>query len=272
MIFLTAGADEGIQLFARTYGQNAFVFTPAYIVYSDVEVYGGKLTKLYSIENSEFKIKTILIPGSTLIYLANPNNPSGITSKEDVMDLVKNNPQAKVVIDEAYGEFAELSVIDQVREYPQMAVLRSFSKAYGMAGNRIGYMIANPEIINAIRPKTQWANVSYLSIGAATIALDHEDYFKSVRDDIAKRRDEFMEFLRGLNYPILSSKINAILFKYNSEDEATQFVDYLTQNNFIVSPGNGHSNIGLDKTFVRIAVGNVEQMQTLRRVIEKYER
>lgn len=271
MIYLTAGIDEAIQMFAKSYGQNAFVFTPSYVVYSDVEEFGGKLTRLYSIENSEFKIKSDTIPDSTLIYLANPNNPSGITSKETVMELVKNNPQAKVVIDEAYGEFADLSVIDQVKNYSNMAVFRSFSKAYGMAGNRVGYIVASPEIINVVKNKTQWSNVSYLSIGAAMIALDHEDYFKNVRDDISKRRDVFMEFLKQRGYSILPSKINAILFKFNSEGEGTKFAEYLIKNNFIISHGNGNSNIGLDKSFVRIAVGNKDQMQTLKEVIEKYK-
>lgn len=270
MIYLTAGIDEGIQMFAKSYGQNAFVFTPTYIVYSDVEEFGGKLTRLYSIENSKFRVKTDSIHDSTLIFLANPNNPSGITSREDVMTLVKNNPQAKVVIDEAYGEFADLSVIDQVQKYPHMIVLRSFSKSYGMAGNRIGYIVAHPEVINVIKNKTQWTNVSYLSVGAAIIALDNEDYFKRVRDDISTRRDEFMIFLKQKGYSMLPSKINAILFRFDSEEEGTKFADYLTNSNFLVSHGNGNSNIGLDKSFVRIAVGNKEQMRALKDVIEKY--
>lgn len=271
MIYLTAGIDEGIQMFAKAYGENAFVFTPTYVVYADVEEFGGKLTRMYSIENSEFKIKTDTIPNSTLIYLANPNNPSGITSKEDVMTLVKNNPQAKVVIDEAYGEFADFSVISEVQKYPQMVVLRSFSKGYGMAGNRVGYIVAHPDIINVVKNKTQWTNISYLSIGAAMVALDHEDYFKDVRDDISTRRDEFMEFLKQKGYSLLPSKINAILFKFNSEEEGTKFAEYLVNNNFVISHGNGNSNIGLDKSFVRIAIGNKEQMQILKSVIEKYE-
>ena len=270
MIYLTAGIDEGIQMLAKTYGQNAFAFTPTYVVYADVEEFGGKLTRLYSIENQEFKIKTDKIEGATLIFLANPNNPSGVTSRENVIKLIENNPQAKVVIDEAYGEFADLSVIDLVEKYPQMIVLRSFSKAYSMAGNRIGYIVAHPEIINVVKNKSQWANISYLSAGAAIVALDHEEYFKKIRDDISKRRDEFIEFLRGLGYTILPSKINAVLFKFNSESEGIKFTNYLTDNNFIVSSGNGNSNIGLDQSFLRIAVGNEAQMQVLKDVIEKY--
>lgn len=270
MIYLTAGIDEAIQMFAKTYGQNAFCFTPTYVVISDVEEFGGKLTRIYSIENSEFKAKTDRIPEATLIYLANPNNPSGITPRDEVMKLVKNNPQAKVVIDEAYGEFADLSVIDQVKEYPHMAIFRSFSKAYGMAGNRVGYIIAHPEVINVVKNKTQWSNVSYLSIGAAKTALEHEDYFKQIREDISKRRDEFMEFLQKSDFSVLPSKINAILFKFPSDSDGIKFAEYLTQNNFVISHGNGNSNIGLDKSFVRIAIGNKRQMQTLKSVIEKY--
>ena len=270
MIYLTAGIDEAIQMFAKTYGKNAFAFTPTYVVYSDVEEFGGKLTRLHSIKNNEFKIKTDTIADATLIFLANPNNPSGITSKENVITLVENNPQATVVIDEAYGEFAYLSVIDQVKKYPQMVVLRSFSKAYGMAGNRVGYIVAHPEVIAVVRNKTQWSNISYLSIGAAITALDHEDYFEEMRNDISKRRDEFSEFLQTSGYTVFPSKINAILLKFISEDEGTRFATYLTKNNFIFNIGNGNSNIGLDSSFIRIAVGNKEQMQALKDVILKY--
>lgn len=270
MIYLTAGIDEGIQMIAKSYGQNAFAFTPTYVVYSDVEEFGGKLTQLYSIENNEFKIKTNTISDATLIFLANPNNPSGMTSKENVIKLIENNPRAKVVIDEAYGEFADLSVIDQVKKYPQLIVLRSFSKAYGMAGNRIGYIIAHPEIINVVKNKTQWTNTSHLSVGAAITALDNEDYFEEMRDDISKRRDEFFEFLKKSGYTVLPSKINAILLKFNSEDEGNKFATYLTNNNFIFNLGNGNSNIGLDNSFIRIAIGNEEQMQSLKNVIQKY--
>lgn len=270
MIFLTAGIDEAIQMFAKAYGGNAFCFTPTYIVISDVEEFGGKLTCINSIENSEYKANTGKIPDATLIYLANPNNPSGLTPKEDVIQLVKNNFQAKVVIDEAYGEFADLSVVDQVIKYPHMAVFKSFSKAYGMAGNRIGYIIAHPEILNIVKNKTQWSNVSFLSVGAAIAALDHEDYFRQIRDDIGKRRDEFIGFLKQSDYSVLPSKINAILFKFTTEVEGTKFADFLTQNNFVISHGNGNSNIGLDKSFVRISIGSKEQMYALKQVMEKY--
>lgn len=200
MIFLTAGADEAIQMFIHAFGAQTFAFTPTYVVYSDVVEFGKKFTRLPSLVHDEYTISTSNKQRASLIFLANPNNPSGITSKKKIMELVKNNNNAIVVIDEAYGEFADLSVLDEVKNYRNLVVTRSFSKAYGMAGNRVGYIVAQPEIIDKVRNKTTWANVSYLSVGAATVALDHEEYFKKIRDDINTRREEFLGFLKSLKF------------------------------------------------------------------------
>lgn len=270
MIFLTAGVDEGIQMFALAYGENAYVFTPTYVVYSDVEEFGGKLIQLNSVKGTNFVISTNKIPDATLIFLANPNNPSGFTSKDKVMELVRNNQHAVVVIDEAYAEFADLLVIDQVKNFPNMAVLRSFSKSYALAGARIGFIVASPKIVAKVKPKAQWSNVSCLSTGAAIVALEHEDYFARMREDINKRREEFIAFLKEQSFGVFPSKINAVLLKFNSKDAGAKFVNYLKQSNIIVSHGNGNSNIGLDESFVRIAIGNKVQMERVKEVISKY--
>lgn len=268
MIYLTAGIDEGIQMLALTFGQNAYVFTPTYVVYSDVEEFGGRLTRLDSITGTDFIISTDRINDASLIFLANPNNPAGFTPKEKVMELVNNNRDAVVVIDEAYAEFADLSVIDEVKNHPNLVVLRSFSKSYSLAGCRIGFAVASPETIKKISPKTQWSNVSYLSVGAAITALDHETYFVKLRQDIDKRREELRIFFKERGLQVFPSRINAVLLKFSSDDEAVRFVDYLGSNDIVVSHGNGQSNIGLDETFVRIAIGNQEQIDQVKKAIE----
>lgn len=270
MIFLTAGADEAIQMFIHAYGENTYAFTPTYIVYSDAREFGNEFNELYSIKDNVFEISTQKLGNASLIFLANPNNPSGFTSKENVEELVENNRHAKVVIDEAYGDFADLSVIDKVKNYPHMAVLRSFSKGFSMAGNRVGYIVANPEIIYVVKNKTQWSNVSYLSIGAAITALQHEDYFLKIREEIALRRDEFMGFLKSRGFTFLPSKINAVVLKFKNEDGGTRFFEYLTNNGIVTSHGNGASNVGLDKSFVRIAIGNDNQMEQVKGLLSNY--
>lgn len=272
-VYLLAGADEGIQTFARLYGNDSYVFTPTYTVYSDVKTFGGKLTEVYSIKNNKFEIDSKTIPNASLIYLANPNNPSGFTTKDKAIELIKNNSSSIVVIDEAYGDFApELSVMDQIEKYKNLAVLRSFSKGYGMAGNRIGFVVANPEIISKVRDFTQWANVSYLSVGAAMVALDHEDYFKKMREEVAIRRAKFMKLLSDNDFSILPSKINAVVIQFDGEQSGTKFFEYLGSNNIVVSHGNGSSNIGLNKSFVRIAIGTEEQMNVVGKIIGTYKK
>ncbi|MBI5620023.1 aminotransferase class I/II-fold pyridoxal phosphate-dependent enzyme [Candidatus Gottesmanbacteria bacterium] len=270
MIYLTAGCDEAIQMFAHAYGRHAYIFTPTYTVYTDVEVFGGKLTQLYSLTNDAYSIRIQPYPEATLIYLANPNNPSGFTQKKNVIELIKANAHAIVVIDEAYGDFADLSVVDEVINYPHMAVFRSFSKSYGMAGNRIGYVIAHPHVIERVKKYSQWANVSYLSVGAAMVALDHEKYFIKMREDISKRRDQFLSFLKTLKFSVFPSYINATLIKFPTETEAIQFVAYLKDNNIICSHGNGNSNVGLTASFVRFAIGTEEQMIYVQKVLQNY--
>ena len=165
MIYLTAGIDEAIQMFILAYGENTFVFTPTYIVYRDVLEYGKKLNTVFSIRGMDFVIETKNLPEATLICLPNPNNPLGFTAQEKVLELVGNNSQAIVVVDEAYGEFAHLSVINEVKNYPNLAVFRSFSKAYGMAGVRVGYIIASPKLLLKSKTKPSGRMFPILQLG-----------------------------------------------------------------------------------------------------------
>ncbi len=273
MIFLTAGIDEAIQMFARSFGATTHIFTPTYLVYADAELFGGQLTQIPSITDGKYTITTDTIHDATLIFLANPNNPSGITPKDKVIELIKNNKHAIVCVDEAYGEFApELSVIDQVKYYENLVIFRSFSKDYGMAGNRIGYFIAHPDVVDKVKPQTQWANVSYLSIRAAISALNHEDYFKNMRKGIQERRKSFEKFLDENNLPHLPSRINAVLLKFSSEEEGTLFANFVKSHNFIFNQGNGNANIGLDKSFVRFSISTEDQMNMLKETIQEFNK
>lgn len=271
MVFLTAGIDEALQMFQHAYGTTTLIFTPTYIVHADAELFGKKIIKVNCInEKNEYVVPIKTYEDATLLFLANPNNPSGFTAKEKVMELVKLNPHAIVVIDEAYGAFGNLLVENQVIKNKNMAVLRSFSKDYGMAGNRIGYIVANPEVLKKLSVFTTWANVSYLSVGAAISALNHEEYFAKIRRDINNRRDDFLRFLSSQHFTILPSQINAVVIKFDSEEKANKFVEYLKRHNIVVSHGNGNSNIGLDKTFVRLSIGTQEQMQEVKKVLSSF--
>lgn len=270
MIYLTAGCDETIQMNLLTFGKNTVIFTPTYNVYRDAEVFGGKLSQIWSLGEQGYQIHPQNYPDATLIILANPNNPTGYSEKEKVIELIKKNPQVMILIDEAYSRFADVSVIDLVFQYPNLVVGRSFSKDFSMAGNRIGYLVAQPEIIFKLKNKAQWQSMSYLSVGAALSALNHEEYFRKSVEEIIKSREDFNSFLKENGITIFTSKINVVLTKFASEAEGTDFANYLKQKGIITSHGNGNSNIGLDLSYVRIAIGTVEQMQKVKKIISEW--
>lgn len=270
-IYLTAGADEAIQMCALAYGKKTIIFTPTYTVYNDTTDFNANVQHVNAFTDNSYEISNKYIPDSTLIYIANPNNPFGFTEKGKILELVKNNKQAMVVVDEVYAEFANLSVIDEVTNFKNLIVIRSFSKSYGMAGNRIGYIVANPQTVETLRRKAQWSNISYLSTGAALQALAHDNYFTNLINEIGKRRDEFKSFLQQSGFTVLPTLINAILISFHNESEGSKFAEYLKMNNFIISHGNGNSNVGLNRSFVRISIGTKEEMETLKDTIADYK-
>jgi len=253
-ILPVAGANEAIQLLAIAYGTNSFVFTPTYIEYIVVTSLKGKMTEIASIQGDEFSISPEKLPDSTLVFLANPNNPFGYTSREVIVELVKNNPDAIVVIDEAYAEFADLSVIDLVSKYPNLVILRSFSKSYALASARIGYLVGAPDVVKVVKEKAPWSNVSRLAAGAALSALDHAEYYAKMRERLNNGRDELEGFLQKEGFDVFPSKINAATVKFESAEKACDFVLHLAENNIEVNQGNGVANMGLDDSFVRIAI------------------
>jgi histidinol-phosphate aminotransferase len=267
MVLLTAGADEAIQMCALAFGSQTYIFPPTYVVYADTTDFNAHIVEVPVFKNGEYKVSTEKRSDATLFFLANPNNPFGVTTREDILELVKNNPQAIVVIDEVYAEFADLSVMHEVQNYKNLVILRSFSKSYGMAGNRIGYIVAQPEVVEKLKRKTQFANVSYLSVGAALTALKNEKYYHDLRQGVIDRRLDFEKFLQSKNLQLLPSVINCVALKFSTQEEGTHFAQKLEAGGFIISHGNGSSNVGLDPSFVRIAIGTDEEMTRLKTVI-----
>jgi histidinol-phosphate aminotransferase len=259
-VALSAGTDQAILLLSTLYGQHGHIFTPTYISYTDIKRVGGDLTEHYSLDAGVYSVSASTIDGASLIFIANPNNPAGITDRHTILELVKNNPRAKVVVDEAYGDLAGESVIQDVSNHTNLIVLRSFSKGYALAGFRIGYIIAQPKVLEDMVLESTWFNVAYTSVGAAVAALEHEDYFAEIRASVVTGRQQFEAYLVGAGYNIVPSSINAVLLKFDSEEAATSFVDSLKAKEIQVNQGNGASNTGLDESFVRMSIGTSDQM------------
>jgi histidinol-phosphate aminotransferase len=132
-----------------------------------------------------------------LLYLCSPNNPTSNQMKpQDIEILVKAFPGI-VILDEAYGEFADYSFVPRIREFPNMIILRTFSKAFGLAMLRLGYAVANPELATILREKAPLPYpVSGFTIGMGIKMLEHRDIMQTA---VAALKAERGKLIKALN-------------------------------------------------------------------------
>ncbi|HUB93548.1 MAG TPA: aminotransferase class I/II-fold pyridoxal phosphate-dependent enzyme [Verrucomicrobiae bacterium] len=147
--------DEIIRLAIQAFGSSAHIFTPT--EYTTFYQFCPSVHAHYSLEGDNYAVKADAIPGADLIWLANPNNPVGYTEPDAIAQLALNNPNAIVVVDEIYGEYApQLSVISSITNTSNLMVCKGFSKAYGLAGIRWGMSSAAP---------CYWQNYAHMLFG-----------------------------------------------------------------------------------------------------------
>jgi histidinol-phosphate aminotransferase len=130
-----------------------------------------------------------ITPNTKVIFVANPNNPTGtLARREDVVQLINNVPQnVLLVLDEAYFEFLNDSVdlLPLIRngQKPNLLLMRTFSKIFGLAGLRVGYGIAVPELISALEKIRQPFNINSIAQAAALAALDDDEHLRKTREN-----------------------------------------------------------------------------------------
>jgi histidinol-phosphate aminotransferase len=153
-----------------------------------------------------------------LIYVCNPNNPTGsITPKDELRDFIgKTPPETMVLVDEAYFHYADgpdyESVIPLVKDHPNLIVSRTFSKIYGMAGLRCGYCVAQKEPIERMRRQQMWDSVNCMALAAATASLDDLDHVPNGQRLNREAKTFTTSELEKMNYKIIPSQANFIMF------------------------------------------------------------
>jgi len=196
------------------------------------------------------------------VFIANPNAPTGILlSLSDIERLVKSNPERIVVIDEAYIDFGGESAVSLTKKYSNLLVTGTFSKSRSMAGARLGFGIASPEIINdltRIRYSTNPYNVNRMTMAAGIGALCDGEYFEENCKKIIANRAWTEKALSELGFEFLSSKANFIFAKSDKIDGRSLYLA-LKDKGVLVR----HFDSPRISNFNRITIGSIEEMQTL---------
>jgi histidinol-phosphate/aromatic aminotransferase/cobyric acid decarboxylase-like protein len=270
-ILLTNGVDGAIDLITRSLAKKVYFYQPTYYEFWAAP----KRNKIkYQALKSEYPEKYILkirsFPKNTVLFLCNPNNPFGEIPLQQILNFTKKS-KGYVAVDETYIEFSGQSPLKKIDKYPNLLLMRSFSKTYRMAGLRIGYIIAAPEIIKKLEQSKVFFDISSASIETALVVLDYHNYFKKQINLLINRKKAFDNFLMKLGFNVIPNNINNTIIHFKSMKEANNFVKYLSKNNVIVNQGDGISTIGLDNSWVRFAYGGEEQMKKVREIIKKYK-
>jgi histidinol-phosphate aminotransferase len=201
-----------------------------------------------------------------LVYICNPNNPTGtLTPRKDIEAFIRKLPgKTMVLLDEAYYHFVNpsphyASFLDRPFDDPRLMVVRTFSKIYGLAGMRVGYVVAAPEIVRRFSADRLWFGVSVVSAKAAAAALDDSGYVLLSAKRNADDRQEFMNRVNGFMIRALDSQANFVMV--NPMRPADQVIEHLKKNNvFIGSP------IPAMRNYIRISLGTPTEMQEFWRV------
>ena len=148
-----------------------------------------------------------------VVFLCSPNNPTGTALGPEVIAEVYDATEALVVVDEAYGEFSSRrSAITVLPNRPRLVVVRTMSKAFALAGARVGYAVADPGVIEALQLVRLPYHLSSLTQAGALAALDHIDELLGRVDVLKVQRDRISDDLRSLGYRVAPSDANFVLF------------------------------------------------------------
>jgi histidinol-phosphate aminotransferase len=249
-------------------GRKAVIFNPTFSVYRIYAKLTG--TELINLERdddfkvTDKKLEEAISKKPDIVFLCNPNNPTGTSTPINLIEQFVKQINGVVLLDEAYGEFANFSQL-MLAKYPNVGVLKTFSKAYSLASLRVGYMIASQAIVDGLMRVKLPYNLSALSMKIAKMCLENDSIFKDRINLIKEERARLVKELKridGINvYP---SQANYIYFqlRYNSK----KVFEGLLDNGVLIRPFFNNPRL---ENGLRVTVGSPEQNDAFLRAISQ---
>jgi histidinol-phosphate aminotransferase len=262
-VVVTSGADEALFLLASVYlgpERTAVVPEPSFSMFRVVsEAVGSKVKKLPLDENwdvpREPLLEAVRDPSVGVVWLCNPNNPTGRLLQPKVLEAVlEAAPDAIVCVDEAYHEISGQSLAPILLGTPNGVLVRTFSKGYGLAGARVGYIVGHPEVTRAVESVRLPQNMTAFGIAAAGRALADQAGLEERVAAIVAERERLGGELRSRGWEVLASSGNFVLGR--PPTPASEVAAWLQGGGLIVRSYHGHSRLN---EWLRIAVRSPEE-------------
>lgn len=274
-IFLGNGSDEAIDLLFRICCEpgrdNVITYPPTYGMYEVcAEMNNVQIKKVTLTQNFQLDIEATaraIDAFTKMIFICSPNNPTGNSIDRDAIEILLNNFEGLVVVDEAYINYSrQKSFIAELTEYPNLVVLQTFSKAWGLAGLRLGMAFGSQPIIEYMNKVKYPYNINAATQGLALKALDEIDTINQWIRQTVEQRNLLIKELYQFSFvkTIHPSDANFILVKVNGAENIYQ---YLSAQGIIV---RNRSAIILCDDCLRITIGTPEENQQLLETLKKY--
>jgi histidinol-phosphate aminotransferase len=272
------GGDDILNLLVRCFcgPEVAGAWTvPSYSLYPVlIGLEGAPVQAVEFTRELRLPVGAVVRSDAPILFLTTPNAPTGAGFAEADLRAVIGGFRGLVVADETYAPFADTNLAGWVRECPNLCVTRSFSKAYCLAGQRIGYALAHPEVIDLLDRVRDSYNVSRLAQTAALAAFEDVAYYDGLVRKIRATRDRFFRDLTARRgWFVYPSQTNFVFAEPRDAAGRTgpevvkSFYDFLCANKILVRCFPSHP---LTRNFARISIGTDEEMNRLGQTIDTW--
>ncbi len=273
-LLLTNGTDDAIKAICDAFvdpGDVLLVPAPTFPVYQFFNsVAGGETERVRYEVNFRFPLQGILAAinkKTRWIALGSPNNPTGTQiSKADLQAILEAAPHVLVLVDEAYHDYSGQTVLPWIRKYPNLVVARTFSKAFGLAALRMGFIFGNPEVVELMHRAQNPFQVNSLAMLAASIAIQHQDRVKKFVAEVRANREVVYHWLESRNLPYVRSSANFILTRIGKH--APEIAQSLRAEGILVRDWSYDPYL---QGCLRFTVGSNSQTRRLLKELGKYE-
>jgi len=262
-VLLTNGVDEAIHLLCEAYLEptnEIMVVTPTFGMYEIfAEATGARVVHVQCGRDLQFPFNAIMeaiTPATRLIAIASPNNPTGgVASREQLLAIAAAAPDAAALVDEAYYEFHGKSVVCEIVGQRNLFVARTFSKAYGLAGLRIGVLVGSGNQLQMVRRVSSPYSVNAVALAALPVALDDGEYVAGYVEQVLAGRQRVERELSALGLTWWPSEANFVLLRVGAQHG--EFVEAMRKRGILVRDRS--TDPGCDGC-VRITIGTTPQM------------
>ena len=278
-LLVGAGADEILDLIGKAFlsdGHRAVVPTPSYAMYRVCTEQRGAsvvaVPRRPADEGWALDVEPVreAARDAAVVWLCSPNNPTALAEPEGRIEALltgladdaatADRPAPIVVIDEAYAEFVGTSLVGLRDAYPRLIVVRTISKAYALAGLRVGFAIARPEVIARLNPYRPPGSVSVISVTIATEALLDDAILEANLERVTRERTRLSDALRGAGWSVGPSVTNFVLVDFGSAERAASAAEGLLRRALVPRTfGAGHPL----SSYLRLTVRNADENDRL---------